>query len=435
MVYVEGSNYFARDSRGNIICKNSNCIQEAINYVSNLGGGKVYLKKGTYRTNEYIFIRSDNIELYGDGMGLTIIENHARYGPAIYIGKDSETSIVARNIYIHDLTIDAKYQYDSSDPVGNGNSTLWAYYVSDLILERIEHRNAYWRTSITLGWSGCDGKCIQENIIIRNNVFRGVALTLGGIQNLIFEDNIFYGTATSPDYNTILDFSYGEIQDSYIYNAVVKNNIFYKVYRHPNDRVGWASVVAGFQRAVGVIWENNIFVDPDICAISIKTATELGTQLDTRGIEFIGNTIIGLGRTNYGIIVRNGRVSIKNNYIENMMSLPIAVSDAEAVIESNYIVSAQEGGIWVSNGRATIIDNMLKECAQSRFDCIIADGSSSYVVIMGNRMYRSVETHLPSAVNTSTSQGYNIVMGNIAEGQWTTPKYRSHPNDIETNNI
>ena len=234
VVYADGSgNYVADDRYGNRICRNSvtACIEEAVNHVGSLGGGRVYIRRGTYKSKS-IRVLVNNVEIYGDCMGRTVIENIDSLSPAIYVGDDNKTGIIVRNVYIHDLTLDGKYQYDPNNPKGNGNSTLWAYYVSDLMLERIEHKNAYWRTMVTPGSVGCQGLCIQENVVIRQNVFRGVALTLGGIRNLILEDNIWIGAASSPDINTIMDFSFGEYQDSYIYNATVKGNVFYKVYRH-----------------------------------------------------------------------------------------------------------------------------------------------------------------------------------------------------------
>jgi len=437
IVYQESSHYYAKDNLGNLICADSPtaCIQEAINYVLENGGGKVYLRKGVYRTNRYINIRGNNVELYGDGMGQTVIENYSTLDPAIYVGWDNQTSIIARNIYIHDLTIDAKYQYDPSNPKGNGNSTLWAYYVSDLRLERIEHKNAYWRTSITPGSVGCGGNCIQENIIIKENVFQGVSLTLGGITNLVLENNIFYGSASSPDYNTIMDFSFGEYQDSYIYNATVRGNIFYRSGRHPYNRVGWASVVAGFIRVVGASWIGNVFIDPDAIAVYVQDVTASGTTLDVRGVEFIGNVIIGQGRLNNAIVVKQKNVIIKGNYIENTNDVAISITNGEAVIEGNYINETASAGIWVSNSRAIISGNMMKNCAQSRDKCIILDGTSSYSNIIGNKLFRDITTYLPRAVDTSASQGLNIIIGNIAEGQWSSPKYATYSNDTVANNI
>jgi len=438
VVYTDDrGNYYAEDRYGNVVCKNSRtaCIEDAVNYVGGRGGGKVYIKKGVYKSYKWIGVLVNNVEIFGDGMGRTVIELYDTLSPVIYIGRDNQTSIIVRNVYIHDLTLDAKYQYDPNNPQGNGNSTLWAYYVSDLMLERIEHKNAYWRTSITLGSVGCNGQCIQENIVIRGNVFRGVALTLGGIQNLVLEDNIFYGTASSPDFNTIIDFSFGEYQDSYIYNATVRGNIFYKVYRNPDNRVGWVGVAAGFQRIVGAVWEGNVFIDPDDTAIYVLNIVAPETTLDLRGIEFIGNTIIGLGKTVHGIVVKHGKAVIEGNYIENTTDVAISVSEAEAVIEGNYIVETPTAGIWVSNGRATIVSNVLRECAKSSYDCIVVDGTSAYCTIVGNRMYRSITTYLPSAVNTLNSNGYNVILGNIAEGKWSTTKYKTSTTDVVTGNI
>jgi hypothetical protein len=437
VVYAENGHVYARDEKGSIICQDSRtaCIEEAVNYVGSLGGGKVYIRRGTYRISKFIRVLADNVEIYGDGMGRTVIENMDINSPAIYVGDDNKTSIIVRNVYIHDLTIDAKYQYDPNNPKGNGNSTLWAYYVSDLMLERIEHKNAYWRTMISPGSGGCQGKCIQENVVVRQNVFMGVALTLGGIRNLVLEDNIWIGAASSPDFNSILDFSYGEYQDSYIYNATVKGNIFYKVHRHPYNREGWLGAVVGFIRVVGASWVGNIFIDPDHIAIHVQDVTAPGTTLDVRGLEFIGNVIIGEGKTNKGIVANQKNVVIKGNYIENVNDIAIPITNSEAVIEGNYILNTPTAGIWVSNSRATIIGNILKECAVSRDKCIVVDGTSAYCSIVGNRIYRSNSAYLPYAIDTAVSGGYNTIVGNVAEGYFNTTKYRGANTDVITGNV
>jgi len=304
-----------------------------------------------------------------------------------------------------------------------------------LTLERIEHKNAYWRTTVALGSVGCQGKCIQENVVIRQNVFRGVALTLGGIRNLILEDNIWIGPASSPDFNTIMDFSFGEYQDSYIYNATVKGNVFYKVHRHQGNRVGWVGVVTGFIRVVGASWVGNVFLDPDSIGIYVQDVTASGTTLDLRGVEFIGNVIIGQGSTNNGIVAKQKNVVIKGNYIENVNDVAISITNSEAVIEGNYILNTPTAGIWASNSRAAIIGNILKECAVSRDKCIVVDGTSAYCAIVGNRFYRSNIIYSPYAVDTSASGGYNTVVGNVAEGYFGTTKYKVANTDAVTGNV
>jgi len=438
MVYVKDNNYFARDSKGDIICRDSNtaCIQEAVDYVRSLGGGKVYIRRGVYRTHRYINIMGENVELFGDGMGRTVIENYSTLDPAIYIGWDNQTSIIAKNIYIHDITIDAKYQYDASNPRGNGNSTLWAYYASDLILERIEHKNAYWRTSITPGSIGCSGQCIQENVIIKENIFRGVALTLGGIRNLILENNIFYGSAISPVFNTMIDFSFGEYQDSYIFNASVKGNLFLNSRRHP-AMTEWLSVIGGFIRVVSASFVGNTFIDPDRIAIYVQSATAPGTQLDVRGLSFIGNTIVGIpDRLFIGIRVeRHQNVLIKGNYIEGTQIGITTEDNAEVIVEGNYIRETRSAALWISNSRAVINGNLMYNCARQSDKCIILDGTSQRSIVMGNRLFRDVSTYLPVGIDTQFSQGQNLILGNMFEGQWSATRIANHATDTVVHNI
>jgi hypothetical protein len=324
--------------------------------------------------------------------------------------------------------------------MGNGNSTLWAYYVSDLILERIEHKNAYWRTMITPGSVGCGGRCIQENVKIKENVFWGVALTLGGIRNLVLENNIFYGSASSPDYNTIMDFSYGEYQDSYIYNATVRGNIFYKSGRHQYSR-DWLGVVGGFIRVVSASWIGNVFIDPDRIAIYVQAVTAPNTTLDVRGVEFIGNIIVGSpSKLFMGIRTEVHRnVVIKGNYIEGAQ-IGIAISggaegEAEAVIEGNYINNTESAALWISNSKAVINGNLIYNCATARDKCIILDGTTRYSTIIGNRLFRNITTYLTYAIDSQYSQGNNLILGNIMEGQWYTPKVRNHVTDTVVYNI
>ena len=53
VVYQEGGHYYAKDSRGNLICVNSPslCLQEAVNYLAQFGVNKIYIKSGTYDLN------------------------------------------------------------------------------------------------------------------------------------------------------------------------------------------------------------------------------------------------------------------------------------------------------------------------------------------------------------------------------------------------
>jgi len=51
VVYKEGSHVYVKDEKGSIICQDSttSCLQEAVNHVAQLGGGRILVKRGTYR--------------------------------------------------------------------------------------------------------------------------------------------------------------------------------------------------------------------------------------------------------------------------------------------------------------------------------------------------------------------------------------------------
>jgi len=275
----------------------------------------------------------------------------------------------------------------------------------------------------------------------KENIFRGVALALGGIRNLILEDNIFYGSASSPDYNTMVDFSFGEYQDSYIYDAVVKGNIFYGSGRHPYARVEWLGVVGGFIRVVNASWVGNVFMDPDRIAIYVQAVTAPGTTLDVRGLSFIGNTIVGSpSKLFMGMRVEVHRnVVIKGNYIEGAQ-IGIAVSggsegEAEAIIEGNYINNTESAALWITSSKAVINGNLIYNCARAKDKCIILDGTTRYSTILGNRLFRNITSYLPIAIDSLYSQGNNLILGNIFEGQWSSPKIRNHATDIVAYNI
>jgi hypothetical protein len=94
---------------------NTSGIQEAINYIATLGGGKVYLKRGTYTANTTIVVPS-NIELAGEGRFLTIIQPSSTFTPnsylssinrntLIWLSSSQTTDATVQNTSIHDLEI------------------------------------------------------------------------------------------------------------------------------------------------------------------------------------------------------------------------------------------------------------------------------------------------------------------------------------------
>jgi hypothetical protein len=71
VVYQEDGRYYAKDRKGNIVCRDSptSCIQEAIDYIN---GGTIYIKPGTYIVKSPIIMKR-GIKLIGASKMETII--------------------------------------------------------------------------------------------------------------------------------------------------------------------------------------------------------------------------------------------------------------------------------------------------------------------------------------------------------------------------
>jgi hypothetical protein len=70
LVYQENGHYYAKDVRGNIICSDSPsaCLQEAVDYLQKVRGGRILVKAGTYYPTTTVNI-PDGIKLILEGEG------------------------------------------------------------------------------------------------------------------------------------------------------------------------------------------------------------------------------------------------------------------------------------------------------------------------------------------------------------------------------
>jgi len=74
MVYTENNNYYAKNQDGITICSSSPtaCLQEAVNYLAQFGGGRILVKRGTYYPTTSVNI-PDGINLLIEGEGSSTV--------------------------------------------------------------------------------------------------------------------------------------------------------------------------------------------------------------------------------------------------------------------------------------------------------------------------------------------------------------------------
>jgi hypothetical protein len=75
LVYQEGGHYYAKDRNGNVICTDSPsaCIQEAVDFVSAFGGGKVLIGSGIFKI-DYTIRPKSNITISGFGNNTVLLK-------------------------------------------------------------------------------------------------------------------------------------------------------------------------------------------------------------------------------------------------------------------------------------------------------------------------------------------------------------------------
>jgi hypothetical protein len=75
IVFTEDGHYFAEDADDHIFCQDSPtaCLQEAVNYVNNGGGGIVHIRRGNYNISQSITMLSGVI-VEGEGYLMSLVE-------------------------------------------------------------------------------------------------------------------------------------------------------------------------------------------------------------------------------------------------------------------------------------------------------------------------------------------------------------------------
>ena len=104
LIYQKDSHVYAKDRNGNVICSNSPtaCIQEAIDNIIDLGGGYIFIMKGTYYINRTINIGSKDIMreyIYIDGSKPVLVPT----GDFPMFNIINITQSLLGNIYIYDI--------------------------------------------------------------------------------------------------------------------------------------------------------------------------------------------------------------------------------------------------------------------------------------------------------------------------------------------
>jgi len=357
---------------------NTSGIQEAIDYVSGLGGGKVYLKRGTYTVNTTIVVPS-NIELAGEGRFVTVIEPSPTFAPIaylssinrntlIYISNSSTTNVAVQNTSIHDLEINIPLS-EMSNISGIYSNTQWQY---------VEIYNMYMINASC--WNENMGPD-SHNVAIRNFI------TINSDGSVIFYLN---GTATG-----------------YTYHDILVENIFNYINQPvTDDRVAIIGNSPGLNGTSNYNQVHNIIVRNIFVYVSpsVTSGTVNGVKIDT-GINTLITDILIDGVTYYG----NASGGVSGNPVVAYINLSYGQYDRLII---RNIFALDTNGIYLQHAAGNI-----------------PGYNTSWTLIEGVEMYNVqgdagiaiVTTTVPQAFDYILIKDFIIALGSATNSTNGTP--------------
>ncbi len=431
-------------------------IQAAMDYINNLGGGKIEVRKGTYEITTKMTIPS-NIEIAGENW-LSIFR--FKDGINNYFFENKDTVGGNENINVHDMSFDGNKDNNTMSDIFN----LINVSNSSFARNRITNAGKGWRlftvTNSTFENNFCDNPkrdkgCFNfqtgsnYNKLIGNRVDGyTVAVNFDGANSAcsynVITENIFTNDQSNigwlagdcilmssgleipedgPEFNVISNNTisgYGEdgirISDNCRYITVTGNTVF-NIGRYPIVLAAsnFGCTITGntiYGGAYGTTCDIGIFVDSNsqrnvISGNTVRDCNFDGINLNSNGNDkniVTGNSIYNVNRN--GIYVLSNENTVNNNFIDGNGTTDV--------------------GIYLLNSKDNIISNNLVKNNTTdgiRIQETIA-GRTVNNIVMGNRCFddQTVPTqdHGINEVNGAEDPDYNIFLGNNCLGGNTT---------------
>ena len=333
VVYTEDGHYFAEDADGHVFCQDSPtaCLQEAVNYVAQFGGGRIFIRRGTYNisgpgsylpTGEPVIVTiPDGVKLIIEGEGSSTVINHplgyhlfVHDVPPNIVSGTWTSELVFRNFKIDrsqattyrwmiSVNYARKYIVDGIDYVGNLSGTQ-PNFTGDTVIQGYNNIYAEVKNCRLHGagygvWVFAYNTHIHDNYgeLLAQEGFSGAGL----LPNLNLPDGFTAGGVTVIENNACVDCALNEAAYAVDYGS---NNPFV-----PNS--------------IGII-RNNILQTINYTAIGAMG----GVNVDTLILE--GNRIIGNMGLAFGVS-SSDKIYIRKNHV-SMTGQPVSTNNQAYVL-------------------------------------------------------------------------------------------------------
>jgi hypothetical protein len=427
-VYTENGHYYAKDQWGNLICVDSTtaCLQEAIDAVKP-GGGRVFIKKGTYPVTRTVTVSGNNIEIIGEYP--TILGQPDFTFPILRI-------LDANNVRVKGLIFDM--QADWSYPrlplptanniqLGNCRDVEIAYNILKNAREYSLAVGVYGENDI---WTNrqCERVWIHHNLV-SGGAADGIDIISG--KHIIVENNIV--TGTRDDAYAILAFAGEPVE-----NVIMRNNVAY-------DHKFSCFKIALYYDGAGEYALNNVIIEGNYCKTTIdEGGGAVAIQYESNSVPpngvgrniYILNNIIYTGNVRFhaisitwfyrnapnytfkNIVIRGNYISAVNDPLDTSTSPPrlkdlygIWVKDNtkinELVIENNTIERFRKGVNIGINNSAIIRNNVFR----FNFEQAVTLWYSRNVEISNNYIYDNARQYL----NNNTFTPYVVYLESVSD--------------------
>jgi parallel beta-helix repeat protein len=365
-------------------------------------GGNVFISSGTYYLTGFINASVNNLDLYGAGQGVTVLNM------ATGTYKNNIQALSVSGVLIHDLTVDgnnANNPRQSTAPPGPGGPGMsWAELLQNGIsLQNCSGCQIYRCTALNNAFNGIQlyatTNSTVNNCVIVNSFWHGLELwascaydyctynyvAASNASEIVFE-NCYNCYAT---YNTItgINSSYGGARGFEFHNGgatgLYGNNIvsyntiiggcIYASFQGAGSIISY-NTLSGLTNLIGTLNVGEIFVGND--------ASNLGMIISYNSISNdVGFSGIYLSQT--ATVIGNNITSVGNS--SSGQGIYLATSScSNSVIKDNSLYNIARSGIYVSagNNNTQISGNFISyfNTAQSTWDAITLAGSSGSAI-------------------------------------------------------
>lgn len=324
---------------------------------------KILLKSGNYTVTN-LNITNTNIQILGEGRGLTIIKLANNSNTTVFVFNPNGNTPYPSYITISDLSID-----------GNNNSQsdggcIYKQYSNYVTLERLKISNCYANAIRTLG--STFGHIVRDVQVYGSG--GSADLYMGFSINETITDSLFS-----------LNQGSGVMTSGGAQGVIIRNNRFIQ-------NQGYATIsLENSNDTVGITIEGNYFDNPSIQREIDSTGTPGSGSYNH--IKIIGNTIL------------NGRINLATKS---------TVMDKDFQIIGNEVIGSDANGIYINNGvdGVQILGNIVRDTDNSG---IGIEGATNFNVQINDNIINNTGFHGIFFNSVKIGQAKDNILTNIGQ--------------------